>query len=184
MAVLKDGLDSVNATVNDSTIFVATKGQLILYWNVPHTAWIADGRFGYIPPEQLFRVDTLCFKFNFSKYEFRYARNDELFEAASWKGEDLNALVKRIKKKDKDAMLKFFDLRDTVDGAAAEILPYEFWRLINLWTDKELSAFISTLDKTKKKEFCELLIESSFTEPYEYYKSYYPLTLKYINQNK
>jgi len=64
--MLKPGVDNVNAIINDSIMFVATKGQLILYWNYPQTALIADGRFGYIPPELLVRVDTQCFKFNFS----------------------------------------------------------------------------------------------------------------------
>jgi hypothetical protein len=43
-------------------MFIATKRQLIFYWDYSHTAFISDGRFGYIPPEQLARVDTPCFK--------------------------------------------------------------------------------------------------------------------------
>lgn len=184
IAMLKPGLDSVKATINDSTMFIATKGQLILYWNNPHTALIADGRFGYIPPEQLVRIDKPCFKFTFSKCKFSYDKEYELYQAAERTGVDLNSLVKRIQSKDTKALLQFFRLRDVVDGASAEEFPEDFWALINLWTDKELSSFISTLENSEKKAFCDLLIESSYCNPYEYYKLYYPLTLQQIKLTK
>jgi hypothetical protein len=184
VAMLKDGLDNVKATINDSTMFVATKGQLILYWNYPHTALIADGRFGYIPPELLVRIDTPCFKFNFSKRKFIYDKKYELYQSAKKVSLDLNSLAKRIQQKDSNALLQFFKLRKVVDGASAEEFPDNFWSLINLWSDKELSSFISTLDKLDKKAFCELLIESSYCDPYEYYKLYYPLTFQQINLTK
>src|SRR5688500_6354666 len=50
VARLKDGIEKVNATINDSTIFIATKGQLFIYENYSQNAWIADGRSAYIPP--------------------------------------------------------------------------------------------------------------------------------------
>ena len=184
MAVLKDGLDNVKAIINDSTMFVATKGQLILYWNDPHTAFIADGRYGYIPPEQLKRVDTSLFKFNFSKRQFVYDKDDELYQSAERTGADLNTLAKRIQNKESKALLQFFKLRDVVDGASAEEFPEDFWALINLWTDKELSTFITTLKGTEKKDFCLLLIESAYCNPNEYYKLYYPLTLQQIETIK
>jgi hypothetical protein len=184
VAILKPGLDNVKATINDSTMFIASKGQLILYWNYPHTAFIADGRIGYIPPDQLIRVDTPCFKFNFSKRKLSYDRDYELYQSAERTGTDLNILVKQIQNKNNKALLQFFSLRDVVDGASAEAFPEVFWALINLWTDKELSSLILTLDNSDKKAFCELLIESSYCNPYEYYKRYYPLTLQQIKMIK
>ena len=180
VAILKPGLDSVEATINGSTMFVATKGQLILYWNYPHTAFVADGQFGYIPPEQLMRVNKPLFKFTFSNRKFIYDKGYELYQATERTGADLNSLVKRIQNKDNTALLQFFRLRDVVDGASAEEFPDDFWALINLWTDKELSSFISTLDKAETKTFCDLLIESSYCNPHQYYKLYYPLTLQQI----
>jgi hypothetical protein len=184
VAMLNPGLDNVQAIVNDSTMFVARKGQLILYWNVPHTALIADGRSGYIPPEQLMRVDTPYFKFNFSKAQFNYDKDYELYQSAQLVGADLNSLIKKIQSKDTNALHQFFKLRDVVDGASAEEFPGDFWILINLWTDKELSSFITTLKEAEKKDFCSLLIESSYCDPYKYYKLYYPLTLKQIVASK
>jgi len=180
VAMLEPGLDSVKAIVNDSTMFVAAKGQLILYWNYPQTAFIADGRNGYIPPEKIQRVDTSYFKFNFSQHKFIYEKDYELWQSAQTSGVDLNSLVKRIQNKDNNALLQFFKLREVVDGASAEEFPYEFWALINLWTDNELSNFIRTLSVSDKKDFCFLLIESSYCDPYNYYKLYYPLTLNLI----
>ena len=180
VAILKPGLDNVKAIINDSVMFIANKGQLILYWNDPHTALIADGRYGYIPPEQLIRVDTPYFKFNFSKRHFIYDKDYELYQSAQRIGLDLNSLVKRIQNKDFTALLQFFKLRVVVDGAAAEEFPDDFWALINLWTDKELSAFIKTLKGAEKKDFCSLLFESSYCDPCKYYKLYYPLTIEQI----
>ena len=184
VAMLKPGLDNVNAIINDNTMFVATKGQLILYWDYSHTALIEDGRFGYIPPEQLKRVDTPYFKFNFSKRQFIYDKDYELYQSAQRTGADLNSLTKRIQNKDNNALLQFFKLREVVDGAAAEEFPNDFWALINLWTDKELSTFVTALKGSEKKDFCSLLIESSYCDPYKYYKLYYPLTLKQIEATK
>jgi hypothetical protein len=184
VAMLKPGLDSVKATINDSTMFIATKGQLVLYWNNPHTALIADGRVGYLPPEKLVRIDKPCFKFTFSKRKFSYDKQSELYQVAERTGVDLNTVVKRIQNKDTKALLQFFKLREVVDGASAEEFPEDFWALINLWTDKELSSLLSTLDKSEKTAFCELLIESSYCNAYEYYKLYYPLTLQQINLTK
>ena len=67
VARLKDGIEKVDATINDSTIFIATKGLLFIYENYSQNAWIADGRSAYIPPDQVIKVDTPYFKFNFSK---------------------------------------------------------------------------------------------------------------------
>lgn len=184
VAMLKPGLDNVNAIINDSTMFVATKGQLILYRNYPHTAFIADGRFGYIPPEQLIRVDSPYFKFNFSKRQFIYDKDYDLFQSAKRIGSDLNSLAKGIQQKDSNALLQFFKLRKVADGAAAEEFSDDFWALINLWTDTELSTFVNTLKGTEKKDFCTLLIEASYCNPYEYYKLYYPLTLEQIESTK
>jgi hypothetical protein len=184
IAMLKPGVDKVNATSNDSAIFIPTNGQLLLYWNNAHTAIIADGRSAYIAPEKLIRVDTACFKFNFSKRKFRYADDYELFVSAHRAGVDLNTLIYRIQKREQNSMLQFFKLKDVVDGAAAGEFYHEFWALINLWTDKELSSFIKSLNKPDKKVFCEMLIETSYCDPYEYYKLYYPLTLEEINLSK
>jgi len=184
VAMLKPGLENAKAIVNNRTMFVATKGQLILYRNYPHTALIADGRFGYIPPELLVKVDTPCFKFNFSKRKFIFDNDYDLYQSLRETGADLNDLVKRIQHKEKNALLQFFKLRNIVDGASAEELPDLFWALINLWTDKDLSTFIATLKGSEKKDFCTLLIEASYYDPYEYYKLYYPLTLKQIEAAK
>lgn len=178
---LKPGLDSVKATIDDSTIFVATEGQLLLYWNETHSACIADGRFGYIPSDQLMRVDTPCFKFNFSKQNIKYEKDYELYQTAQRAGYDLNVLINRILNKEDKALLQFFRLRDLVDGASAEEYPVIFWVLINFWSDKELSSFISNLNHSEKKTFCELLLESSYCSPFEYYSIHYPLTMEQIN---
>jgi hypothetical protein len=184
IAILKEGLDNINASINDSTTFIAHKGQLILYFSDPHTAFIADGRYGYIPPENLVEIDTPYFKFNFTSRSFIYAKDYELFQTAKTHGNDLNKLVKNIQQKDTTALLQFFELKDVVDGASAEEFYELFWVLINLWTDDELSSFIMTLNQNHKKDFCTTLIESSYCDPFKYYMLYYPLTLNQIELTK
>jgi hypothetical protein len=181
IAVLKDGLDQVNATINDSIIFVATKGQLFLYESNSHSAWITDGRCAYIPLEQVKRADLPYFKFTFSRWNFNKDEKYELYATAKQNGLNLNTLIKKIQNKDSRAMLQFFDLRNKVDGAAAAEFPFELWALLNLWNDKELSAFIQSLPEKDKTEFCQLLINiTPFEKPEEYFKLYYPLTFEEI----
>lgn len=183
IAVLKDGLDQVNATINDSIIFVAAKGQLFLYENTSHSAWIADGRCAYIPPEQVKRVNVPYFKFTFSKWNFYKNEEYELCFTAEQIGLDLNSLIKRIQNKENQAMLQFFNLRHYTDGHAGEEFPFELWALINLWNDKELSAFIKSLPQKDKAEFCQLLINiTPFEKPEEYFILYYPITLAEISK--
>jgi hypothetical protein len=179
VAMLKPGLDNVNVTRGNEVAFVARKGQLILYsgngWGV-----VADGRDGLINPNVLVRVDTPCFKFNFSKLPFKFERDFELCQAAASVGLDLNSLLKQIKRKNAKAMLQFFRLKNVVDGAAAEMFPGLFWEVINLWSDKELSKFISSLDDIEEREFTDLLFECSIVNPWVYYELYYPQTLVLI----
>jgi hypothetical protein len=184
MAMLKEGIDSVNATINDSITFIATRKQLILYWNDPQTAIIADGRYGYIPPEELVKVDSTCFKFNFSKRKFIYSKDDELYQSASANRLELNELLEKIHSKDSKALMQFFNLLKVVDGASVEEFYNVFWAMINLWTDEELSTFINTLNETDRKEFCSLLIESSYYDPLVYYEKYYPKTLIQIEKTR
>lgn len=152
----------------------------MLYWSSSHTAFIADGRFGYIPQEKIKRVTTPYFKFNFSKKNFNYNKENELYRAVSKTGHDLNDIIKRIKSKENKALFQFFKLQNGLDGAAAEIFMYDFWTVINLWSDKEILGFIQTLNKVDKKDFCALLLDTSYCNPYDYYKLYYPLTLGQI----
>ena len=185
IAVLKDGLDQVNAMINDSIIFVATKGQLFLYENTSQSAWIADGRCAYIPPEQVKRADLPYFKFDFSRWDFSKDEKYELSTTAKQTGLDLNALIRKIQNKDSRALLQFFDLRNKVDGAAAAEFPFELWALINQWNDKELSAFIQSLPEKDKAEFCQLIMNiTPFEKPDEYFKLYYPMTLAEISSTE
>ncbi len=184
MVTLTEGLDSMNATVNANVMFVARRGDCMLYWGDPHTAFLPDGRSGYIPPAYLETVEVPCFKFNFSAHSFTYEKIDELYQAALRTGMDLNELVQRIRKKDSEALLKFFELRYGVDGAAWEIYQSEFWRIVHLWSDEELAVFISGLPEEEKLEFCSKLVDSSFYDPDKYYPLHYPLTWKHIEATK
>jgi len=185
IAVLKNGVDSANATVNDQVIFVVRKGQQFLYENYSNNAWIADGRSAYIPPDQIKQVDTSYFKFTFSKWGFIKEKDYELYEAAKRENLDLNSIFKKIQAKNGKAMIQLFNLRNSVDGASAEEFPFDFWALINLWTDKELSSFVKTLKGPTKKDFCKLLIDTTpLDKPEEYFRLYYPKTLIEIHIGK
>lgn len=181
VATLKDGIEEKNATINDSVIFTATKGQLFVYENYSHNAWIADGRFAYIPPNQVVKVDTPYFKFNFSKWNFVKDKDYELMQAAKRIGIDLNSLIKKVRSKNADALETFFNFRNNVDGAAAEEFYYDFWALINAWSDTELSSFVKSLKRTEKKDLASLLFDNMLlTNVISYYQLYYPKTLNEI----
>ena len=181
VATLKDGKEPTNATINDSTIFNVKKGDRFIYENDSHNAWTADGRFGYIPPEDVVKVDTPYFKFNFSKWNFAKDSEYELAQAATKADVDLNSLIQQIRNKNSDALKTFFNLRDKVDGAAAEEYESDFWAMINIWSDGELAAFTQSLGKTDKKDFASLLLDNEFlSNMTSYYQLYYPKTLKEI----
>ena len=181
VARLKVGIEKVDATINDSTIFIATKGILFIYENYSHNAWIADGRSAYIPPEQVVKVDTTYFKFNFSKWDFVKGQDYELLIAAKRKKNDLNSLIKKIKHKDKNALKEFLHLQDVIDGAAAEEYYYDFWALTNLWTDNELKDFITSLNLQDALKFGDILINRApLGKGTEYCRRYYPKTFEKI----
>lgn len=181
IATLKDGIDEANATINDRIIFKATKGQLFLYENNSENAWIADGRSGYIPADQIVKVDTPYFKFNFSKWGFIKDKGYELAIAAKRKRINLNSLIQKIRLKEQKALKKFLYLQNGIDGAAAEEYDYDFWALINLWTDNELKKFIGSLTLTDALEFGNILItRAPFDNMTKYYERYYPKTLDKI----
>lgn len=181
VAKLKDGIEKVDATINDRTIFIATKGLLFIYENYSYNAWIADGRSAYIPPDQVVKVDTPYFKFNFSKWGFVKSNDYELLIAAKRKKVDLNSLIQKIRRKDKSALKEFLHLQDVIDGAAAEEYYYDFWALTNLWTDNELQDFITSLNLQDGLEFGDILINRApLGKGTEYYRSYYPKTFEKI----
>jgi hypothetical protein len=181
VAKLKDGIEETNAIVNDSTIFKAKKGQLFVYENYSHNAWIADGRSAFIPPEQIVKADTPYFKFNFSKWSFVKDSDYKLTQAGRRAGVDLNDLLQKARKKNSEALRTFIKLHDKVDGAASEEFYYDFWAMINIWTDSELSAFAKSLNKADKKEFAGLLFDTGpLSNVINYYQLYYPMTLREI----
>jgi hypothetical protein len=181
VATLKDGIDEADATINDSIIFKATKGQLIIYENYSQIAWIADGRSAYISPDQIVKVDTPYFKFNFSKWDFIKTQDYELLIAAKRKNIDLNSLIQKIRRKNKSALKEFLHLQDVIDGAAAEEYYYDFWALVSVWTDKELKDFITSLNIQDGLEFGDILINRApLGNGAEYYHMYYPKTSEII----
>ena len=181
IATLRHGIEKVNATINDSTMFVATNGQLFLYDNESQGAWIADGRFGYIPKENVVRLDTTYFKFDFSAHKFVYDASDDLSIGAKREGIDLNSLVKQIQNKNNKALQRYYDLKGTLDGAAAEAFYYELWALINLWSDDEFVNFIESLSSVEKIHFSNtLLVRMPIPDIIAYFRLYYPKTLAKI----
>lgn len=178
VAMLKDGFDDIQATLNEQSLFTVKKGQLFIYNKYDGNIFIADGRFGYIPADKIKIVDNPCFKFNFKKYHFNTNEYDELNILAHKRGINLETIIKKAKNKNGPALKVFFNLIDYVDGAATEEFESDFWALINFWPDKELSMFINTLHGYTKKQFCSMLEYNVFVDKaIEYYKLYYPLTL-------
>ena len=183
---LRPEIPQKNAIINDKIMFTAKSGQLILYNYYTYTAWISDGSYGYFPPEDLIKVDTSYFKFDFSKKDFMLDSKNELFEATKRQGGDINQITSKVINKDTKALFDLFLLRNSYDGAAAEIYPHHFWSLLNLWSDNEIVNFINKLKD--KKQFVDYISDNFVTFPIEkpltYYKLYYPETLKLILTNK
>lgn len=188
LAVLRPDLNQKEATVNDQHIYTAKAGQLILYNDYAHTAWIADGRVGYIPPDDLVKVDTFYFRFDFSKKEFQLDLENDLLETTKKRGIDINKITNAILGMDSVALYDLFLLRDSFDGASAEIFPYHFWSLLMTWNDQSIADFLIDLKIKDRKHFVDYIIDNKVTFPIEkpliYYELYYPKTFGLINQYK
>ena len=187
LAMLKPGLIEKEAIINDQVVFVVKQGQQILYNEYAHTAYIADGRNGYIPIDDLIRIDTSYFKFNFSKTNFNLSDKNILVRLSKEEGVDINALTQGVINKNSDSLLKLFELRYSFD-ASTEVYYTHFWSLLNLWSDDELSDFISNLSFEDKKSFCSYITNYHVTfpieNPMEYYRIFYPKTFRILNDMK
>jgi len=186
LALLRPGLDCKDATINDQKIYTVKAGQLILYNDNTHNAWISNGSFGYIPQDDLIKVDTFYFRFDFSQKSFVSDSDDELFIAAQRQGLDINKLTSDVLKKDSKALNNLFLLRYTFDGAAAEIYPNHFWSLLMTWNDKCIADFITNLKVKDRKRFLDYITDIYVTFPIEkpliYYELYYPETFELISK--
>jgi len=188
IAILQSGIKQKEAIINDKIVFTVKSGQLILYNDYAHTAWISDGRYGYIPPDDLVKVDTFYFKFDFSEKDFTLDSENELLIATKRQGIDINKITYNVTRKDSKTLFDLFILRDKFDGAAAEIYPHHFWTLLTLWNDKEIADFIINLSLINRKKFVDYISDSYVTFPIEkpliYYELYYPETFELIKKYK
>ena len=188
LAILRPDLNQKEAIINDQTIFTAKARQLILYNDYPPTAWIENGDFGYIPPEDLVKVDTFYFRFNFSKKDFQLNSNNDLFVSTKNRGIDINKITSSIIKMDSNALYDLFLLKDSFYGASAEIFPQYFWSLVMTWNDKSIADFITNLKVKDRKQFVDYITDIHVTFPIEkpliYYELYYPKTYELINKYK
>jgi hypothetical protein len=188
LAVLQPDLNQKEAIINGQTIFTAKAGQLILYNDYAHTAFIDNGEFGYIPPEDLVKIDTFYFRFNFSKMKFQLGSKNDLYETTKKRGIDLNKITKSIINMDTGALYELFLLKDSFYGASAEIFPQHFWSLLMTWNDKSIADFLTNLKVKDRKQFVDYIIDSNITFPIEkpliYYELYYPKTFELIKKSK
>jgi len=188
LAILRPDLNQKEVTINDQIIYTAKAGQLILYNDYTHTAWVDNGSFGYIPSNDLVKVDTFYFRFDFSKRDFILDYENELFIATKRQGFDINQITNNVIEKDSKALNNLFFLRIKFDGAAAEIYPHHFWSLLMTWKDKSIADFIINLKAKDRKQFVHYIIDSFVTFPIEkpliYYNLYYPKTFELINKYK
>lgn len=188
LAILRPALNQKEAIINDQMIFTAKAGQLILYNDYAHIAWIENGDFGYIPPEDLIKVDTFYFRFNFSKKDFQLDTKNDLFESTKNRGIDINKMTSSIINMDSNALYDLFLLNNSFDGASAEIFPQYFWSLLMTWNDKSIADFITNLKVKDRKQFVDYITDSYVTFPIEkpliYYELYYPKTYELINKYK
>ena len=188
IAILQSGIKQKEAIINDKIVFTVKSGQLILYNDYAHTAWISDCRYGYIPPDDLVKVDTFYFKFDFSEKDFTLDSENELLIATKRQGIDINKITYNVTRKDSKTLFDLFILRDKFDGAAAEIYPHHFWTLLTLWNDKEIADFIINLSLINRKKFVDYISDSYVTfqieKPLIYYELYYPETFELIKKYK
>ncbi len=187
MAKLK-GINDCEMFLNNTVVGIIKSTDSFIYDQEGHTAYLQNGKSGYISPEKIEKINMPYFKFLYSIDDFKVNNDDLLFEHFAKKGNDLKKLLESIiLKKDEFAIRTFFQLKNSMDGEAAECYSYLFWKIINFWSDDELFNFLDKQVIEFKKEFCNYMIMPYVTWPIvdykQYYKLYFPKTWQIIKSN-
>jgi hypothetical protein len=188
MAILKVDRN-VDATINDKVIFTIKPHQDFIYDFNSHNAFLKTKESAYIPDSLVLRTSKPFFKFVCSNSIFIIDKDDELMEASEKHNIKIQPLIDSIvySKSELD-LIKYWCLKEFMDGAAAESYYDVLFNLINSWNDERLFHFISNQNEFFKKDFCKTITLVYVTWPInridEYYKSYYPKTWMIIKSYK
>jgi hypothetical protein len=189
MATLKAGEDEVDATSNNQIVFTVIEGDRFLYDNINHNAYLSDGRFGFIDPNKITGAhDPEIFKFDFSDEDFVLTDDNALIVLGTRMKIDFRDLVKRILQQDPDAFISFVTLSNKIGGEASETYESLFWKLLNDWSDVELSKLLKSTNANSRTAFIDLMLDMNITWPIEdpkaYYAKYYPRVFdRYLRYN-
>jgi hypothetical protein len=183
---LKPGIPAINAVINDTATFKLKACEKALYDSETGMLYIADGRYGKIPAEDLQNTDTAYFRFTYSRTNFLLRKGEALFDAAQAENVNINKIMLKARLHDKTAMTNFFETGFNLDDAdaTAQFATY-FWAMLNTWSDKELLGWLNTLTNDQKEDFSNYISDGGNTYPIEnpevYLKLYYPESWKVIN---
>jgi hypothetical protein len=162
------GISKKDAIINDKTIFTVSAGEVFLYDNNTHSAYIKNGQSAYLPPEMVEKETTQAyFHFEFPDSSFKLKKGNEARQGARKLGVDYQELLKRALAGDSKALKELFLLTSKMDSAGAGLHQNYLWMVVNRWKDEDLKQLFESGDKKFRKLFVEILLDTSVTWPIE-----------------
>jgi len=187
MAQLKDKIEESKALINNSVSFYIYPHQKFLYDSINQLAWLSDGRFGYIPKEEILELKKEeIFKFNFFANSFIINDNDEIIIYSKNINIDYKYLIISAANHNEKSLKSLFETRQLLKEELKTIHDSLFWRIFNNWTDIALSKFLDKNSTIFINDFAEYLLHTVKSDPIidkkSYIKFYYPLTFKLLKK--
>jgi regulation of enolase protein 1 (concanavalin A-like superfamily) len=158
--------------------------EKVLYDPQTHTAFAANGYYGFMDEKVLQRLDTTYFKFTYAKSKTKVSKGDALYDTATAQHLAINTILFKAGMGNKKSLEELLDLVLKVNGEAADELASMIWITVNTWSDKNLEEFLKGLSAEKRALAAEYLTDESNTYPIEfpvaYLQLYYPRSLAVI----
>ena len=188
MAELKDQIEESKALINNSVSFYIYPHQKFLYDSKNHLAWLSDGRFGYIPKEEVCELKKEeIFKFNFFANSFLINDNDEIIRYSKNINIDYKYLIISAANHNEKSLKSLFETRQLLNKELQTVHDSLFWRIFNNWSDMTLVKFIEKNSILFINDFADYLFYTVKSDPILdkrlYIKSHYPLTFKFLKKH-
>jgi hypothetical protein len=181
---------NVDITLNGKVIAVLKPNDDFIYDFESHKVYLKNKFGGGISNNLVERTDKPFLKFTFSETDFKIDEENELLDLCmKHKINNIQSIIDSIvHNKSESKLIKYWDLHDIMDGAAAEMYYNVLFNLINSWSDIQLYSFLKHQNETFLRTFCNTLTLEYVTWPItkidEYYNNYYPKSWNIIKKYK
>lgn len=163
-------------------------GESFLFFPKCNTAYAKINQIDFSISEQhVEKVDSVYFKFVFTKSYVLSQNYEELEECVHRNGINMKTLIKNVFNNKHHAFIKVLNPCQ-LDGAAATIYGSFFWEILNALSDKELAGYLKKSDEKIKNDFSKLIVTledwdaNPIVNTKVYFKQAFPLSYSVIKK--